>query len=242
MPNRQNHRGPHPDDRRLFSAAQLPKLRLASEEAAYLLSRGYAHTSVVDVVGRHHQLEARQRLAVQRCMCSNAQREERAARRVPPDHVSGRALHVDGFNLIIGLEVALSGGVLLRGSDGALRDLAGLRGSYHPVAETEVALDVLGLLLNELRPARVLTLLDAPVSNSGRLKALILEHATRWPCPVEALLVPNPDRELVGRELVVSGDSVVIDTAASWVNLLAHAVRTRVPDSWIVDLAVAGQP
>jgi hypothetical protein len=242
MPNRQNHRGAHPDDRRLFSEAQRAKLRLASEEATYLLSRGYAATSVLDVVGRHHQLESRQRLAVQRCMCSRAQREERAARRVQPEHIAGGALYIDGFNLIIGLEVALSGGVLLRGSDGALRDLAGLRGSYRPVAETETALEVLGGLFDELRPARVLTLLDAPVANSGRLKTRIATHATRWSCPVEAVLVPNPDRELVGRELVVSGDSVVLDTAASWVNLLAYAVRTRVPDSWIVDLAVAGRP
>jgi hypothetical protein len=242
MPNRQNHRGAHPDDRRLFSAAQIAKLCVASEEAAYLLSRGYAQTSVVDVVGRRHQLEARQRLALQRCMCSGAQREERTARQVKPEDIRGRALYIDGFNLIIGLEVALSGGVLLRGSDGALRDLAGLRGSYRPVAETETALELLGRLFDELRPAHVRTLLDAPVSNSGRLKTRLLEHGRSWACPVDVELVPDPDRELVGRELVVSGDSVVLDTAASWVNLLVYAVRTRVPDSWVVDLRAVQQP
>jgi hypothetical protein len=238
MPNRQNHRGAHPEDRRLFSESQIGKLRIANEEALFLLGRGYAATSVLDVVGRHHQLEARQRLALQRCMCSDAQRRERGAHRVEPAHVRDRALYIDGFNLIIGLEVALSGGLLLRGSDGALRDLAGLRGSYHPVVETERALELLGDVADELRPARMLALLDAPVSNSGRLKTRILEHATRWSCPMDVELVPNPDRELIARELVVSGDSVVIDTAASWVNLLDHVVRTRLPESWVVDLGV----
>ena len=61
----------------------------------------------------------------------------------------------DGFNLIITVEVALSGGLVLDCHDGTVRDLAGLRGSYHPVDETDGALDLIGRELGALAPAHV---------------------------------------------------------------------------------------
>ncbi len=241
MPHRQQHRGAHPEDPRLFAPERVRTLALALEEAEYLLERGYAETSVVDVVGRRHSLEARQRLALTRMMCSTSARHARAERRRPLDAAKDRVLEIDGFNLVIGLEVAISGGVLLRGTDGALRDLAGLRGSYHPVVETDCALEIIGDLVADVSPKLVRFLLDRPVSNSGRLRAKIEEHARRWSFPVEVELVPDPDRELVGRELVVSGDSLVLDGAATWVNLLGHAIEARLPGAWIVDPRAAAR-
>jgi hypothetical protein len=235
MPHRQQHRGAHPEDRRLFAPEHVQTLALGLEEAEFLLERGYAETSVVDVVGRRHSLEARQRLALQRMMCSTSARRARAERLRPLEAASGRVLEVDGFNLVIGLEVALSGGPLLRGADGAYRDLAGLRGSYHPVLETDRALELVGGLLTPVAPGLVRVLLDRPVSNSGRLRAKILENASAWAFPVEVELVADPDRDLVGRELVVSGDSLVLDGAASWVNLLGRALEARLPEAWVVD-------
>lgn len=235
MSPERGHRGAHPEDARLFAPAAVAKLRTACEEAAYLLSRGYAERSVVDVVGRRHELEARQRLALQRSMCSEAQRTARLAKRVEASRARGQRLAIDGFNLIIGLEVALSGGVLLRGYDQALRDLAGLRGSYRLVAETERALELIAELAHELRPAELHFLLDAPVSNSGRLRACLLEHASAFALPVTVDLVPDPDRELARREYVVSSDALVLDRAESVVDLLTPAVA-RVPGAWVVEL------
>lgn len=142
MPHAQHHRGAHPEDRQLFTASTCEVLRLACEEAGWLLDRGYASNSVIDVVGRRHQLHARQRLALQRSMCSQGASQARKKKQLDVHGVRNGTLQIDGFNLIIGLEVALSGGLLLRGADGALRDLAGLRGSYHPVDETEVGSDI----------------------------------------------------------------------------------------------------
>lgn len=228
------HRGAHPEDHRLFGPEALRTLALGLEEAEFLLERGYSESSVVDVVGRRHHLEARQRLALQRMMCSTSARRSRRERLRPLEAVTGRVLEVDGFNLVIGLEVALSRGPLFRGADGALRDLAGLRGGYHPVLETDRAIDLVGELLAPVAPERVHVLLDRPVSNSGRLRALLLERASAWSFPVDVDLVPDPDRELRGRELVVSGDSLVLNAAASWVNLLDAAICARIPDAWVV--------
>lgn len=219
MPHAQRHRGAHPEDERLFADAALPRLRAAATEVTYLLSRGYPPDPALTFVCGHYQLDTRQRVAIRRCVCSDAQRAGRAARLVPLPQASSGPAVIDGFNLIITLEVALSGGVLLLGADGALRDLAGLRGSYHPVEETEAALVLLGRGLGTLGVPAVRILLDAPVANSGRLRARILSHAASWSLPVEVELLPDVDGALSDVARVVSSDAAVLDACRSWLNL-----------------------
>jgi len=237
MPHAQQHRGPHPEDRELFAPAAGETLRRGMQDCAYLLDRGYSVESVLDVVGRRYALRARQRLALRRALCSTEQKQRRESTRRDLEQVQGKPVTIDGFNLVIGLEVALSGGVLLGCRDGALRDLAGLRGTYRIVEETDAALSLIGEVLTEFRAGVLRVLLDRPVSNSGRLKGRILERSTSWPFVVQVDLVDNPDRDLDGREWVVSSDSLVLDRATSWVNLLAHVVQKRLAASWRVDLA-----
>ncbi len=234
MPTPRRHRGPHPEDARLFAPAALPRLRAAGEELAWLLGRGYPAVSALRAVGDHHQLDARQRLALQRTQCGDAVRDARLARRLEPATLRGQALQVDGFNLVITLEVALSGGLLLAGREGALRDLAGLRGSYRLVRETERALALVDQALLELGAASARVLLDAPVSNSGRLRQRLLAVVRSVPLEVE--LWPDPDVELAGAERVVSADGPVLDACRSWFNLAAWIVERGVPGAWVVGL------
>ncbi len=239
MPHARHHRGAHPEDRELFSDAAIETLRLAAHDCVYLLDRGYAMDSVVDVVSRRYALRVRQRAALQRCACSSEQLKQREGKRLDLERLRGASVEVDGFNLIIGLEVALSGGLLLRGNDGAIRDLAGLRGSYRMVQETDAALIILGDVLREFAPSALRVWLDRPVSNSGRLKARLLELAAGWAWPVEVNLAANPDRELRGLERVVSSDSAVLDSAASWLNMLGYVVQQNLRTAWLVDFAAA---
>jgi hypothetical protein len=207
-------------------------MRAAAEEIVFLLGRGYPSATAVDVVGNHHQLEARQRLALGRMLCSPEQRARRAARAIERTDARGRTLLIDGFNLIITIEVALSGGLVLDCSDGTVRDLAGLRGSYHPVDETDGALDLIGRELGALSPAGARIFLDAPVSNSGRLRARILDFAHRWSFPVDAEVVPNPDAILARGENAVSSDSSILDRTSSWLNLARFIVDRHIPQAW----------
>ncbi len=239
MSHGQQHRGAHPQDRELFSPAAAATLREGVQDCVYLLDRGYSAESTIDVVGRRYALRTRQRLALQRAVCATKQKLQRENTRRDVSQIAGSQVSVDGFNLVIGLEVALSGGVLLHCRDGAFRDLAGLRGTYRMVRETQVALSLLGAVLCEFRPRSLQVLLDRPVSNSGRLRARMLEQAASWPFPVDVSLVANPDTDLRGREWVVTSDSVVLDSAATWVNLLGHIVEQRIADAWLVDLREA---
>ncbi len=103
--------------------------------------------------------------------------------------------------------------------------------------ETEEALRILGEGLHDLGVPAAQLLLDAPVSNSGRLRARVLEHAASWSMPVEVTLHADVDRELVGVERVVSSDSLVLDACASWVNLGAWLVGRALPQAWVVELS-----
>ena len=219
----------------LFGPDAVPVLRRAAEEVVWLLGRGYPMTSAVTTVGNHHQLDVRQRVALSRSCCSEAQREARRAREIPVDAIEGRALAIDALNLVITVEVALGGGVLLCGRDGCLRDLAGLRGSYHPVDDTDEALDRIGAALAGARVASAAFFLDAPVSNSGRLRARLVARAEAWGVPVNAELVPDADPVVAAAECAVSSDAAVLDRCAAFCNVAARVVA-EIPAARIVDL------
>lgn len=237
-PDRRRHRGAHPEDARLFEAARLPQLRVAVSELSWLLSRGYQTKSALKLVGDCHNLRERQRLAVSRAACPDESRERRRASRVDGAEVAGEELIVDGFNLVITLEAALSGGLLVLGRDGCVRDLSSVHGSYRAVEETERAVLLAGEALGPLAPSSVLWLFDSPVSNSGRLAARVRDlaaaHGWRWEVRAEF----NPDREIVkSRRLAVTSDSNVIDGVERWLNLGRMIVESYVEGAWMIDLS-----
>jgi hypothetical protein len=239
-PDRRRHRGAHPEDARLFAPERLDALRTAVSELSWLLGRGYQMKSALKLVGDRHSLRERQRFAVARAACSDESRAVRLAREVKASEVEGADLIVDGFNLVITLEAALGGGVLVMCRDGCVRDLSSVHGSYRAVEETGRAVTLAGEVLSTLRPASALWLFDSPVSNSGRLaervRAIAQEH--NWPWQVRAEF--NPDRTIANSQsLAVTSDSNVLDHAPRWLNLSRLVIERRVSKPWLVDLNVA---
>ena len=239
MPNEQRHRGAHPLDARLFAASQLPMLREAVRDFSWLLERGYATKSGLELVGNHFQLHERQRLAVMRSSCGESARARRRARCVGLDALRGQTLHLDGYNVLTIVESALAGGAILCGRDGCLRDIASLHGTFRRVEETEPALELIGQFLNTFGASRVVWWLDSPVSNSGRLAGLMREVAARRAWDWDAKLVFNADAALVketGGELIATADSVILDAELPWLNLGRQLIEREVPNAWRVDL------
>jgi hypothetical protein len=235
MPDRRCHRGPHPGDAERFAPARLAGLRQACADLGWLLARGYAAKSSLQLVGDRFALDLRQRQAVARASCAPAEAEARAARRLPLGPLP--ELWLDGFNVLTTVEAAFAGAVVLGCADGCYRDLASVHGTWRRVVETPPALAHLAGLLAAAGVAQVVLLLDAPVGNSGRLAALVrdLAAAHGWPWRVE--VVTDPDRALAqcGRP-VATADRAVLDRPVRWVNLAREAVAS-VPGAWLLDLA-----
>jgi len=236
MPQRQRHRGKHPQDGRLFAAKHLAVLRDAVADLSYLLTRGYSDSAALKLVGDHYQLHARQRVALARAACSDQALARRKARHVTAAELRGNRLLIDGYNLLITAETALSGGVLIVGRDGCVRDIAGLHGSYKKVEETLPALRLLGETLAELGVVEAVWHLDSPVSNSGRLARLIRAEGERNGWPWAAEVEPDPDKTLErSGEIVVTSDSVVLDRVERWFNLMG-LILPRLETPAAVDL------
>ena len=248
MPDKRSHRGPHPEDHALFAPAHWPALQAATADLSWLLSHDYALNSALKLVGDRFQLTDRQRRAIMRSTCSQQSLASRRAHEIPAADLQTQTLLLDGYNVLTTLESALGGGILLRGMDGCLRDMASMHGHYKRVAETAPALLLLGETLATLAVARADILLDAPVSNSARLKTvmqtLAAEH--RWPWTIT--LVPDPDPLLArSPEIIATADSAILDavrhapgaTPPRWTNLAAHIIAQRIPTATIVPMAAA---
>lgn len=236
MPDTRKHRGPDSLDNQRFGESAIPALRSAAADLAWLLSRGYSSPSALKLVGDRYRLDARQRQAVSRCTADTTLVARRAAHQVADSALVGEPVWIDGFNVLTSVEAALAGGVILVGLDSTYRDMASMHGTYRRVAETDRAVQLIGEHLAQRHVAHAHWLLDAPVSNSGRLKGRLLDQArsNHWSWDVE--LVADPDRLL--REcahIVASADSGVLDAALRWTNLAREVISSRVPNAWIVD-------
>ena len=234
MTPRNKRRGFDPEDERFFSKEAVMNLGIAQEEVQWLLDRDYKLDTVINFVGNHYLLSLRQRLALKKATATKIQYEKRKSSLLSLEDAKHGCIFIDGFNLIITLEVALSGSILILGKDGVLRDLAGLRGTYRIIDKTKTALNLVGAVLNELDVPKVKFFLDEPVSNSGRLRNEILSHSKIWNIPTEVELVQNPDSILSNMGRIVTGDSVILDNCKSWFNLSRKIVEDYIKNAWII--------
>ena len=238
MPDKRIHRGPHPSDVKLFSPAMLTDLRAAITDYSLLLTKGYAEKSTLKLVGDRFALTERQRLAIMRSACSDRHLTGRQKTEVKIGNLANQPIAIDGYNLLITVEAAMSGGVIFKGRDGCFRDLASIHGTYRRVTETIPAIKLIGDFLKQISVTKILWLLDSPVSNSGRLKTIIGELAkeNNWDWEIELSI--SPDARLIKIDSVAAtSDSVILDRCKRWVNLAREIIEQKIPVAWIADLS-----
>ncbi|MBN1654275.1 MAG: DUF434 domain-containing protein [Deltaproteobacteria bacterium] len=240
MTDKEHHRGMHPQDRALFNRTQRDALCRAVADLSLLLTRDYPGKAALKLVGDRYALSARQRQAISRSACSDRALLDRSRKKIAnSSELRHNRLSIDGFNCLITIESAISGGVVIKGRDGAHRDLAGIHGSYRKVKETLAAIDILGGYLESVEPASVSWYLDSPVSNSGRLAKLLRGIASERAWPWDVVVTANPDRRLVETQAAVAScDSWVLDRCARWIDLFGMIMSdtTLLSQPWVVDL------
>jgi hypothetical protein len=238
VPDERAHRGPDPRDALAFAPFCRIALRAAVADLSWLLGRGYAPLSSLKLVGDRWSLTERQRQAVRRAACSDEARDRRGSRAVAAADLGGGDLLIDGFNVLTTIEAALGGAVVLLCRDQTYRDIAGVHGSYRKVAETVPAVDTIAGVLSRLGVRRAGWLFDRPVSNSGRIRSLVLGAAGAGSHDWSVELEDNPDRILeASNEIVATSDSAILDGCSHWFNLARHVIETTCPAAFVVDLA-----
>ncbi len=216
-------RGYLPEDERNFSPAAIQIMKTASRHICYLLNEGYELKSASTFVGNHFVLSERQRLAIARSVAAVRQLKNRKEKE--KTSLNGEEVWIDGFNTIITLEVMFSDSILLEGMDRTIRDLAALRGTYRIIPETEKAVRMLFDTLKEQNIKTAHVLLDEPVSNSGRLKALLAEIGEGYPFGLDIQVLKAVDSALWDKDNVVTTDSIILDHCLGWFNLIKICVQ-----------------
>lgn len=223
-------------DEKEFRNRSLSKLYKASDDLLYLLNRGYKIKGASTFVGNHYLLSERQRLALVRGISKYDDVIKRKAKEIT--NLSNiEVVHIDGFNTIITLEVALSNSLIIKSMDETIRDLAGLRGTYSVIDKTEVAIKLIGEFLLEHKIKKAIFYLDRPVSNSGRLKMKILEMFEGLELQIEVENIDNVDSVLKSKENVVSSDAIILDNCISWVNLNRNIIEEKLSNENCIDFS-----
>lgn len=230
------NRGKEGRDDLLFGAVKMQdRIIEACKDMHYLLSRGFAEKSSVQLVGNKYRLNARQQQVLQGMSASQEQIDYRIKTQVFHRNLKGEKLIIDGFNLLIILESALSGAYVFKGLDGCYRDIAGVHGTYKRVNQTLDVLKMVGDYLKEKEAEHVLWVLDKPVSNSGRLKGILYEVAEENGYKWDVVLENNPDKIVAESEHIgVSSDAWVLDRLGRWFNLAGALIETFKPAEEIV--------
>lgn len=229
-------RGYVPTDEKEFKNKNLNKLYKATEDLLYLLNRGYKIKGASTFIGNHYLLSERQRLALVRGISKSEDIIKRKDKEIT--NLSNiETSHIDGFNTIITLEVALSNSLIIKSMDETIRDLAGLRGTYSVIDKTEIAIKLIGEFLLEHKIKKAIFYLDKPVSNSGRLKMKILDMLESLELKVEVENIDNVDGILKSKDNVVSSDAIILDNCISWINLNKYIIEEKIENNNYIDFS-----
>ena len=221
-------RGFVPTDTKQFDKKSLQILQQAGDEIYFLLNRGYSVKTATTFVGNHYLLSERQRLALARMISPEENIHIRKKKELSQKEIAGEILYIDGFNIIITLEIAFSGSLLLECMDGTVRDLAGLRGTYCLIDKTDLAIQAMREFFQESNIKKAVFYLDKPISNSGRLKQRILELMAESEFEV-AVEIENPvDLILKQKHHVVTADAIILDACESWYNLTRAVIAQKI--------------
>ena len=230
-------RGYSPNDQKEFGSEFIDTLLKAGRDLRYLLNQGYKIKGASTFVGNHYILSERQRLALVRAISSDESikmRTSKEVKSIPP----GSVVNIDGFNTIITLEVGLSNSLLLKSMDGTIRDLAALRGTYRLIDKTDTAIMLIGKTLERNEVDKAVFYLDAPVSNSGRLKQRIVELLNPFTFEVQVEVINNVDAVLEKLDNVITSDAIILDKCVSWINLNGKIMEEINKDYPYIDFSV----
>lgn len=221
------NRGKNTGDDILFgSEKQISRLKLAVQDMQYLLTRGYAEKAASDLVGNRYRLKTRQVQALRGASASDGQIQNRKQKEQHISDLKGETVYLDGFNVLILLESLLSEAFVFKGVDGCFRDLSGVHGTYKRVNQTQRAIELVAAFFQKAEVHKLTWIFDQPVSNSGRIKQLILDFAIENQLNWDVELQFSPDKFLAESSgIIISSDAWILDHCKVWFNLIGYLIK-----------------
>lgn len=204
-------------------------LQNASEDFRYLLNRRYPRKAALELVGNRYGLTFDERHLLHRGIFSSKDSRARRKKKISIQEVRNKDLAIDGHNVLITIEAALSGRPLVLADDGFIRDISGLSGSFKKTKRTEEAIQFILRALKKWKPHRTLFLLDAPISMSGRLAEEIRDRLKRENLLGDAMAVKVPEKILIGFPgIIATSDTDIIDRSKKVLDLAGYVITKRI--------------
>lgn len=221
------NRGKNTGDDTLFGTTkQLDKLKIAVQDMLYLLSRDYPEKTSSELVGNRYKLKTRQIQAIRGASASEIQIKYRKSKQLEISDLKDKTIHLDGFNILILLESLLSEAYIFEGLDGCFRDLSEVHGTYKRVNQTRQSIELIAAFFKKAKLQKLIWIFDKPVSNSGRIKQMMLEFAQENNLNWEVELEFNPDKFLVENAAIsASSDAWILDHCKNWFNVIDFLVK-----------------
>ncbi|MGQ9688377.1 MAG: DUF434 domain-containing protein [Desulfobaccales bacterium] len=220
-----------------FDLASLPQAAL---DFRYLLNRGYPREASLALVGNRYNLPRTVRQILHRGVFAQEVAKARRDKLRRLADISSNPLALDGHNVLITLECALKGDILVAADDGFIRDVAQLSRGYRDSPATRRALGLLAAHISRQHQGPLTILYDAPMKRSGELARETREIFTVQGMSADVRAVPVPERELLAFQgAVATSDTHLIDAQEVIVDLAGEIIRTELTVG-LVTLTKAG--
>ena len=214
-------------------------LQEAAKDFHYLLNRGYPRKASLELVGNRYNLAFDRRNLLHRGIFSDSDAKARKERQVSLRSLHRKNLAIDGYNVLITIESALSGRPLISSNDGFTRDISGLSGNFRKTKTTDEAIQRILDALREAKPRHALFLFDAPISKSGLLAREIREILKDENLSGDARAVKVPEKTLIGFPgIVATSDTAIIDQSPRVMDLAGHIIRNRIKHGSLLKLEI----
>jgi hypothetical protein len=212
----------------LVGMAKFNDLQYAAEDFRYLLNRGYPRKATLELVGNRYGLTFDERHLLHRGVFSDIDSKSRRRKIISLKAIRNKNLAIDGHNVLITVEAALSGRPLILADDGFVRDISGLSGRFKKTEMTDQAIRRIVTSLKKWRPRHALFLFDAPISKSGVLAQELGALLKKEGLPGDALAMKVPEKTLIGFQgVIATSDTAVIDRSEKVIDLAGDIIRAQ---------------
>lgn len=198
----------------------------ASFDFYFLQNRCYPRNQSLEMVGNRYNLVKQERDILKRSVFSQQDALARLSKRV--NNLYRKPLTIDGHNVHITVESVILGRLIVKGNDGALRDIAEISSGFRLTEVSLFAAELICQFLKRLEVSEVTAYFDSPISKSGELAGIYNELFRKYGLKGKAMAVAVPERNFSYEEsIIASSDSAVIDEAYRWVDLPSMVINEK---------------